>query len=194
MARPKQFDPDKILDQAMRLFWQKGYEATSIQDLVETLGINRYSLYDSFGDKRGLFLRSLERYTEQVFARSLTELEGSELGIEAIEHYFANLCQWADSNLNKRGCLLVNTAVEQASHDRATNTYIKRQCERVEHAFFAALTRAEERGQLRAQLDLTDRARCLALVVQGCLVNMKALRSDLWAQSAARVMVADLRT
>lgn len=193
MPRPKQFDPDKILDQAMRLFWSKGYEATSIQDLVETLGINRFSLYDSFGDKRGLFIRSLERYTEQVFARSLIELEASQLGIEAIEHYFKGLAHWADSSLNRKGCLLVNTAVEQASHDRATHTHLKRQYERVELAFLSALKRAEAQGQLRANLDLTDRARCLVLVVQGCLVSMKALRHDEWVHSAARVMVADLR-
>lgn len=193
MPRPKQFDPDKILDQAMRVFWQKGYEATSIQDLVETLGINRFSLYDSFGDKRGIFIRALERYTDQVFARSLTELESSELGLEAIESYFAGLAQWAESPLNKRGCLLVNTAVEQASHDRVTHAHLRRQYERVEQAFLSALRRAEQRGQLRAGLNLADRARCLVLVVQGCLVNMKALRNASWVQSAARVMVADLR-
>lgn len=193
MPRPKQFDPDKILDQAMRLFWQKGYEATSIQDLVETLGVNRFSLYDTFGDKRGLFLRSLERYTEQVFARTLIELETSDLGLLAIEHYFAGLAHWAGGSKSKNGCLLVNSVVEQASHDRATNTHAKQQYERVERAFLAALERADAKGELRPGLNLTDRARALVLVVQGCLVSMKALRHDEWVHSAARVMVEDLR-
>jgi len=193
MPRPKQFDPDKILDQAMRLFWQKGYEATSIQDLVETLGVNRFSLYDSFGDKRSLFLRSLERYTDQVFARSLIELEASELGLVAIENYFATLARFAGSSGSRRGCLLVNTAVEQASHDRATHTYVKDQYERVEQAFKGALLRAQAKGELRPGPDLTDRARSLVLVAQGCLVSMKALRHDEWVHSAARVMLADLR-
>ena len=89
--------------------------------------------------------------------------------------------------------MLVNTVVEQASHDRQTHALLKRQYERVEKAFETALSRARERGELRAGLDLTDRARCLVLVVQGCLVSMKALRHDEWVHSAARVMVADLR-
>jgi TetR/AcrR family transcriptional repressor of nem operon len=193
MPRPKQFDPDQVLEQAMRVFWARGYEATSISDLVEALGINRFSLYDSFGDKRGLFLAALERYGERVFARGLTELEGEELGLAAIERYFAGLARWAQGPLAKQGCLLVNTTAEQAAHDRALRNHLLRQLQRVEAAFLAALTRAEQRGELRAGLVLTDRARMLALIAHGALVNMMATRDPGWVESAMRTAIADLR-
>ena len=132
MARPKQYDREQVLDQAMRVFWARGYEATSISDLVEALGINRFSLYESFGDKRGLFLAALERYGERVFARSLLELEGDELGLAAIERYFAGMIRWAQGPMVKQGCLLINTAAEQAGHDRTVRGHIQRQMARVE--------------------------------------------------------------
>jgi TetR/AcrR family transcriptional repressor of nem operon len=193
MPRPKQFDPDQALDQAMRLFWERGYEATSIRDLVEKLGINRFSLYESFGDKRRLFLAALERYTENVFARSLAELEGEELGLLAIERYFAGIARWAETPLSHKGCLLVNMTAEQAGHDGTVLDHVTRQCERVERAFLSALNRAEERGEIRSGLSLRDRARMLALLAQGSFLSMKALRGGEWVASAAQVALSDLR-
>jgi TetR/AcrR family transcriptional repressor of nem operon len=193
MPRPKQFDPEQVLDQAMRVFWARGYEATSISDLVEALGINRFSLYESFGDKRGLFLAALERYGERVFARSLVELEGDELGLSAVERYFAGLTRWAQGPLAKQGCLLINTTAEQGAHDRTVRSHIQRQMTRVEQAFLGALTRAEQRGELRAGIVLQDRARMLALVAWGCLVSMIALRDSEWVASASRSALADLK-
>ena len=193
MPRPKQFDPEQVLDQAMRVFWARGYEATSISDLVEALGINRFSLYESFGDKRGLFLAALQRYGERVFARTLVELEGEELGLQAIERYFAGMVRWAQGPLAKQGCLLINTTAEQAAHDRTVRNHIQQQMARVESAFLGALTRAEQRGELRAGIELRDRARMLALVAWGCLVSNIALRDPSWVASASRSALADLK-
>jgi TetR/AcrR family transcriptional repressor of nem operon len=193
MGRPRQFDTDDVVERAMRLFWRQGYEATSISDLVDTLGINRFSLYETFGDKRGLFLASLARYTERVFAKTLVELEGDVGGLQAIDRYFRGLARWADGPLARQGCLLVNTVTEQAGQDRALGRQISLQMERVEAAFRGALVRAQARGDVRCDLVIEDHARLLALVAQGALVNMVAMRSGAWIESAARVVLSGLR-
>src|SRR5437588_10770448 len=93
MARPKTFDRTEMLDRAMELFWYRGYEATSIHDLLEHLEISRQSLYDTFGDKHALFLEALKRYEEKGKASMVATLNGSGSGKEAIAHTFRNTIQ-----------------------------------------------------------------------------------------------------
>jgi TetR/AcrR family transcriptional repressor of nem operon len=193
MPRIKQFDPDKAIDQAMHLFWARGYEATSIQDLVQAIGINRFSLYGSFGDKHGLFMQCVRRYTEQVFLRSIQELEDDGEGLAAIERYFLRIARWAERPKGRNGCLLVNACAERASIDRALNKHLRQQYVRAEQAFLLALRRAENLGELKRGLDLVDRARGLVLLVHGCLLNMKAMREGDWVRSVGRTLVEDLR-
>ena len=91
MPRPKAFDPDDVLHKAMQVFWERGYEATSMQDLVDCMGINRFSLYSTFGDKHQLFLAALARYRDKVVARLVDELEWSDAGLAAIRQFFTRL-------------------------------------------------------------------------------------------------------
>ncbi len=86
MARPLAFDPQKTLHRATMLFWRKGYEATSMQDLVDTLEINRYSIYNTLGDKQALFELCLEYYEGRVFAHLLEALQPLEAGLPSLEH------------------------------------------------------------------------------------------------------------
>jgi TetR/AcrR family transcriptional repressor of nem operon len=193
MPRIKQFDPDKAVDQAMHLFWARGYEATSIQEIVQTLGINRFSLYGAFGDKHGLFMECIKRYTDHVFVRSIYELEHDEGGLAAIERYFQKIARWAAKPKGKHGCLLVNAGAERASVDRVLNKHLRQQYTRAEEAFLMALRRAEQLGELRPQLELRDRARSLVLLVHGCLLNMKSMRDSEWVLSVGRTLIEDLR-
>ncbi len=91
MPRQKQFDPDRALGNAMELFWEKGYEATSVQDLVDRMGINRFSMYDTFGSKHQLFMSAINRYQEVLASTVLAELEDSEQGIGSIRACFSRL-------------------------------------------------------------------------------------------------------
>jgi TetR/AcrR family transcriptional repressor of nem operon len=106
MARPKEFDPDQALDRAVELFWRKGYEATSIQDLVEALGINRSSLYGTFGDKHALYLAAIDRYCEDVVAPRVAELDQAASPRAAIRQLFLSLPTRATRRRERRGCLL----------------------------------------------------------------------------------------
>ena len=91
MARTKAFDRDAVLDRAMDLFWKQGFEATSVQQLVEVTGINRGSMYDTFGDKRELFIQALTRYADKSAMKRLEILNGTDKPLEGIRAFFDSI-------------------------------------------------------------------------------------------------------
>jgi TetR/AcrR family transcriptional regulator, transcriptional repressor for nem operon len=109
MARPREFDVDEVLDRATELFWTRGYEATSVQDLVDSLGVNRASLYATFGDKAQLFAAVLERYGERINESVGQALAPPAAGAEAVRAWFKILIEKATASRGPRGCLLLNT-------------------------------------------------------------------------------------
>lgn len=155
MARPKEFLPDEAVDRAKTLFWRKGYEATSVQDLVKALRINRGSLYGTFRDKRALFLAALDRYNEQDIGAALRILHGSQVaGRERIQAFFDAVIKTIVDRGDRRGCLLCNTAIEVAPHDAVIAEHVRAGLGRIEAAFAAALaadptlpTEPERRGR-----------------------------------------------
>ena len=140
MARPKAFDPDDILDRATALFWRKGYEATSVADLVEALGINRGSLYGTFKDKHALFLAAFDLYDEREIGakvRHLRTMQGP--GRDRIQSMFDNVIRGVEERGDRRGCLVCNTAVEQAAADPEIARRVRASHERLTGAFSVAL-------------------------------------------------------
>jgi len=109
MARPREFDVDEVLDRATELFWARGFEATSVQELVDTLGVNRASLYTTFGDKAQLFAAVLDRYDERVNALVTAALASPAAGAEAVRRWFQLVIEAATQPVGPRGCLLLNT-------------------------------------------------------------------------------------
>jgi TetR/AcrR family transcriptional repressor of nem operon len=109
MARPREFDVDEVLDRATELFWARGYEATSVQELVDTLGVNRASLYATFGDKAQLFAAVLDRYEERVNALVTAALASPAAGAEAVSSWFQMVIEMATPPAGPGGCLLLNT-------------------------------------------------------------------------------------
>ena len=124
MARHKEFDVDVALTEAMMLFWEKGYENTSLQDLVSRMGVHKRSMYDTFGDKRTLFLRALKRYADSMEAadREMADRAGSAL--EALRLLFENSVDQTD--LRPSGCLVVNSATEVSLRDPETAARVER--------------------------------------------------------------------
>ena len=124
MARHKEFDPDVALDRAMTLFWEKGYEKTSMQDLVERMGVHKRSMYDTFGDKHSLYLKALDRYAETVRRAHRELIESEESPRTALGHLFRSSIAGVDDN--PKGCLAVNCATELASHDAVAARWVER--------------------------------------------------------------------
>ncbi len=191
MARTKEFDQDVALDKAMRLFWRQGYEATSIQDLVEHMGIGRGSLYDTFGDKHALYLAALDRYCATVGAGFLTPLEEPIPVREALRLIFDGAVATALAE-GRHGCLLANSALELASRDADTRCKVEASFQGAEDAIGRALARAQETGELAASRDPRALARCLVNALQGLRVTAKVTDDRETLKDIARVTLSVL--
>ena len=174
MARTKEFEPERALTRAMDLFWRRGYEATSVHDLLEEMGIGRGSMYDTFGDKRALFLAALDRFEETRVSRADEILEGSASAVEGIRRLFETTIEGLVSYEPRRGCLLANTAVELAPHDEEVAGRISRYVRRTEDAFERALVRGRATGEIPADKDPKALARFLVSILHGVRVLARA--------------------
>ncbi|AFC28598.1 TetR family transcriptional regulator [Paenibacillus mucilaginosus 3016] len=115
MARSKEFEEKEVLDKAMRLFWEQGYEKTSMTELVEHMGIHRRSLYDTFGDKHSLFLKAMDRFDDKISAALARGVKRSKTASEALQFIFSFMIDGDEDS--PAGCLMVNSAVELAARD-----------------------------------------------------------------------------
>jgi TetR/AcrR family transcriptional regulator, transcriptional repressor for nem operon len=174
--RPKIFDPEKALDKAIDLFWKKGYEATSMRDLVKHMGINRFSIYDNFKSKKDLFMAACERYWKMIDRQMISILEKGDSGLTSIESFFEYLLGAYSGPMSNRGCLMTNTITEKAWDDKDIREYTSYFLKRIEDAFYFALRRANQSGELESTTDLRVIAQYLVNVVNGINVTYKAFR------------------
>ncbi len=175
MARPREFERDVVLDRAMRVFWSRGYQATSIQHLVDRMGIQRGSLYATFGDKRTLFFAAIERYDRVVTAKLLAALDGPASGKDAIRAFFRLKVELALEPSRPRGCLVTNSATELASRDRGTTSRVGAVLTKIEAAFHCAVVRAQKAGEIDRARDARALARFLTSSAQGLSVMAKTI-------------------
>ena len=176
MARPKEFDPDIALERAMQLFWLQGYEATSVQELCDDMGIKKGSMYDTFGNKRSLYLAALELYLK------LNEpppdlLQHPDSVKFAIEEIFAHKVEISVADKHLRGCLFVNTIVELAAHDPDFAAISDEGRQRYEETFYRLLAIGQESGEIGREHDITATARFLANAMLGLRVTAKTTRN-----------------
>lgn len=167
MSRPKSFDPDAVVTAATELFWRHGFHNTSLTALESHLSVGRKSLYDTFGDKRGLFLRAIEGYTRVPFP-----ITRRGAGWSAIEAMFRQAPFFEEG---RRGCLMANTTLEFGTEeDDAVSALIERHFARLERGFAAALDRAIADGDVKPLGDVPAAARYLTLSLQGVAVMAKS--------------------
>lgn len=176
MARTKEFDPDVALDWAMELFWTRGYDATSMADLVEHVGVGRASLYATFGDKQELYLQALQRYLAKRSPDPVEVLSQPGPAVPAVRALVRQYVDDAIGDEQGRGCMVVNTAVELASRDAVFGRRVAANWDGLETALVSALTRAQAQGELSAQADPWSVARFLLVFLQG--VKVVGMGSD----------------
>ncbi|MCA8966050.1 MAG: TetR/AcrR family transcriptional regulator [Planctomycetes bacterium] len=167
MARPKEFDVDDALGHALEVFWQKGYDATSVCDLVDAMGIQRASIYGTFGDKHSLYLQALTAYQAQAMAGLEQQLLGAERAIEALRSLVLGAAETAAGRQGRRGCFCVNANVEMAPHDDAVREQLRHHGERMEQLLAQTLDRAKAQGDLAAKADSKQLASFLFAAVIG---------------------------
>jgi TetR/AcrR family transcriptional repressor of nem operon len=167
MARPREFERDVVLVRAIEVFWTRGYERTTIQDLVDSMGIQRGSLYAAFGDKQQLFLEALDRYEERFYRKTLGVLSETSPVRERIARIFRGVVLDCACDSGSRGCFITNTAVALAEGDEETASRVRKNLRRVEDAFEAALSKA---GEISARHEPRAIARFLTNALQGLRV------------------------
>jgi len=166
MARPRSFDPAQTLTTAMKVFWERGYFNTSIDDLVAATGVSRYGLYDIYENKRGLFLAALDHYHETIFRALLEPVEKPGASVGEIRQYFGVLLFYAGKSEGNIGCLMCNSASEVAPFDAAVAERVKRFRDIAGKAFRQALTTARARGEIGERIDIARQADFLAAALQ----------------------------
>ena len=192
MARQKEFDRDEVLHKAMEVFWTRGYEGTSIQDLVKHMRINRQSIYDTFGDKHTLFLQSLDRYREIQSRKVFDVLERPGSVKKNLRQLFEEVVARALSAEGRRGCFVGNSMSELAGRCKAT---ANRSCNSVasaEKIFRRALERVREQGELPRVRDTRAVARFLYCNLQGLLLIAKATRDRKLLNDVVKVTLSVL--
>lgn len=173
MARPKAFDEDTALEAAAQLFWSQGYDATSIADLEAGMGMGRQSIYNAFGDKHALFLKALERYSDQNKVRLKASLMAPAAGLQTIRDYFFGMLDFVDCGGPRRGCLVTNSILEIGPGDEAVAEQCRANQDTVLAGFEHALGNAVRSGELPNSLDIQGTARMLMAQTYGLSVLAK---------------------
>jgi TetR/AcrR family transcriptional regulator, transcriptional repressor for nem operon len=193
MPRPKSFDQDAVLDQAVQLFWERGYEGTSLADLEAHLGLGRQSLYNTFGDKQSLFLKALERYRRSMSEGVLAPLIAPDASLDAIRAFFQASVESLTAPGPRRACLVANTILERGSQEADALLGCNQARAGLERAFRRALTQAKGRGELPESLDVEAAATLLVVQNYGLNVLAKTGASAGELHAAVDVLLVGLR-
>lgn len=176
MARPQQFERDDVLDKALSVFWKKGFESTSVQDLVDVTGLNRGSIYLAFGDKAELFAEVMEHYTinapTKPLAEALNDSDSSTNMRTVIVSFFNALVKRARADQDQKGCLLTNTSAGFYGCNDAMTEWVRDAFSRLEDVLCALVKRGQDQGDITC----TDKPRAIArsLVASGQGLNVMA--------------------
>ena len=192
MAWQKQFDEEEVLHRAMMVFWSRGYSATSVQDLVRSMGINKGSIYATYGNKRSLFIKTLRFYNDKRKAL-LTGLERSESPLAAIRGLFRSRIDEIFSDSERHGCFLTNTALELAAHDAEIRDIVAQRQMEIEGFFERMIERGQANGEISEHLDAAPAAQSLLAALFGILVLSRSRPEPSLLKSIAGSAVSILK-
>lgn len=177
MARPAEFDRTKALEAAMRLFWTRGYSATSLPDLLACMGIARSSFYASFKTKRELFIECLELFGDRTLA--IVDQDAGKIPAAALPRAFFEATLLDVSRRKaKQGCMMVNTVLELADVDQELNQLATLKLDAIENAFALAFERAQQEGQLDTRRSAQELASIVMTINLGLRVQSRQMQSS----------------
>jgi TetR/AcrR family transcriptional regulator, transcriptional repressor for nem operon len=174
VARAKAFNREEALKKAMVAFWRCGYEATSVQDLVDAMGINRQSLYDTFGDKHELYLEVLEHYRCGEAQSFLTPLNEQKPLRQRLENMFDLMIEESVNDPDRKGCLIANATLELANQDKAVYDFVEKNFQNSVKNFETLLSVAKAKGELSAEKNIKALAVFIVNTIGGLRVTAKA--------------------
>ena len=174
MARPRCFNEQEVLEQAVDIFWRKGFADTSIGDLEEALGMGRQSIYNTFGDKRALFIRALQQYYERGSAFITDTFSGQERGLASIYAYFDTVISRQTDSDERRGCFLVKCLVDHGTSDAEITSRCKSNESLLVSVFKKALGEAIEDQSVPSTIDVETTAMMLSTQTYGLSVMARS--------------------
>jgi AcrR family transcriptional regulator len=172
-GRPKSFDPETVLEQAMQVFWQHGYEATSLQDLLAATGLSKSSLYQAYSNKQALFEAAFGHYAEQRSRKMHARMLQAPSPLEFLRGWLLSVLDDVGPDGNPRGCMLVNVANEFSQTNPAVAELLQRGVERIQRNLREALQRAQACGELNAAANVDALASYLHCVMSGLRTQVK---------------------
>ncbi|MGC9502362.1 TetR/AcrR family transcriptional regulator [Baaleninema sp.] len=173
MARCKEFEREYVLEKAMTAFWLYGYEGTSIQILVQSTGVHRGSLYDTFGDKRSLFCEVLHYYDKTTIGSAIQALESPSASLADLIYFFNGVVEYSLCDRDAKGCFLVNSAIEFCPQDSEISEIISSIFQRIERAFQNSLKNAQIKGEISQSRDIEALSKYLISSLKGLRVTAK---------------------
>jgi TetR/AcrR family transcriptional repressor of nem operon len=190
MARPREFDETAALDAAVACFWQRGYKATSVRDLAGKMGISAPSLYNAYGDKHALFVQALERYLDRSMRARIRRLEESLPPKQAVHRFIDEIIAHSLNDKERRGCFLINSALEVAPHNRKLGALIAERLAEIEAFFHRSIKAAQAQGEVPRDRGAKDLARLLLGIVLGIRVLARAKPERVLLEGVARPALA----
>jgi TetR/AcrR family transcriptional regulator, transcriptional repressor for nem operon len=190
MARPREFDEATALEAAIECFWHRGYEATSVRDLADKMGISAPSLYNTYGDKHALFAQALERYLDLSARALIKELEDALPPKQAIRRFIEEIIRRSVNDRERRGCFLINSALEVAPHDRELGAFIADRLTEIEAFFYRSIKRAQAEGTVPRNIAAKDVARLFLGVLLGIRVLARSKPERSLLEGVARPALA----
>ncbi len=178
MARTKEFDTEEVLEKAIGVFWDKGYTACSIQDVVEGLGLSRSSIYETFGDKRQLFLAALKKYQREGVDSMRHNLETATNVRQALKDIFYAVLPVEVDNCMQKGCFLVNSGIELAPHDPEIAAIVQANRQEIEEILRVAIQKGQDSGLISRKLDALSIARFFFTALSGLRVSATSDNPD----------------
>jgi TetR/AcrR family transcriptional repressor of nem operon len=193
VARPREFDETAVLEAAMCCFWAKGYEATSVRDLADEMGLTSASLYNAFGDKRSLYRRALDHYLRQSVHERVRRLEATKAPLPAVRSFFDEVIERSVTDKQRRGCMLVNSALEVAPHDPELRKLVADELIYIESFFRRCLAAGQKDGTVTLRQSAHDLCKLLLSVLLGIrvLARTRPQRSVLEAAAGAALAALD---
>ncbi len=159
MARCKEFEPDEALQKALDLFWLQGFNGASIQEVVDCMGVSRSSLYDTFGDKKRIYLQSLQKRLCSGSTAFVAFTQAAPKALDAIRQLLERTATEGMQDNQKKGCFMVNAAVEMAASDPEVRQIVNQNRLNVETALTALISRGQAAGEIRSGADPRSLAR-----------------------------------
>ncbi len=170
MPRPREFDEDEVIESAMNLFWSRGYEATSVSDLMEATGLAKGSIYKGFGDKRAFFSRTLQTYLDRSVERVDGLLRSGSSAEQGLRAWLGMIVDVSTCKGERRGCYAVNCAIELAPHDPEIRARVQEHYQSLERRLSATIERGIESGEFDSGLNPVAAARSLTTLANGLQV------------------------